>query len=129
MFFMIYGIGTDLVMVKRIERALELWGERFQRKVFTAGEIQYCLKKRNPAPSFAARFAAKEAFVKALGVGMRRGVHWKDVEVKRGPMGKPVLEISGRAREICEKQGIEGFFLSITHDDEYSSAIVVLEKK
>ncbi|MBI5966909.1 MAG: holo-ACP synthase [Deltaproteobacteria bacterium] len=126
---MIYGIGIDLVMVKRIERALELWGKRFQRKVFTPGEIQYCLQKRNPAPSFAARFAAKEAFVKALGVGMRRGVHWKDVEVQRGPMGKPVLKISGRAREICQKEGIEGFFLSISHDDEYSSAIVVLEKK
>ena len=126
---MIYGIGTDLVMVKRIEEALERWGERFQSKVFTAGEIQYCLQKRNPAPSFAARFAAKEAFVKALGVGMRRGVHWKDVEVQRGPMGKPVLKISGRAREICQKEDIGGFFLSITHDDEYSSAMVVLEKK
>jgi len=122
-------VGIDLVMVKRIAEALERWGERFQSKVFTAAEIRYCLQKRNSAPSFAARFAAKEAFVKALGVGMRRGIHWKDVEVQRGPMGKPVLKITGRAQEKCQKESIEGIFLSITHDDEYSSAMVVLEKK
>ena len=90
---MIYGIGIDLVKVKRIEEALERWGERFQNKVFTPGEIRYCLQKKNPSPNFAARFAAKEAFVKALGIGIRRGVHWKDVEVQRGSLGKPVLKI------------------------------------
>ena len=126
---MIYGIGIDLVMVQRIEDARQRFGERFQEKVFSAGEINYCLQKRNPSPNFAARFAAKEAFVKALGVGMRRGVHWKDVEVQRGPLGKPVLKLSGRALEICRRERIEGIFLSLTHDYEYSSAMVVLEKK
>ena len=126
---MIYGIGIDLVKVKRIEEALERWGERFQNKVFTPGEIRYCLQKKTPSPNFAARFAAKEAFVKALGIGMRRGVHWKDVEVERGPLGKPVLKIYGRAVEICQKERIEGLFLSLTHDGEYSGAVVVLEKK
>ena len=126
---MIYGIGIDLVMVKRIEEALRRWGERFQRKVFTPYEIQYCLQKRNPSPHFAARFAAKEAFVKALGVGMRRGVYWKDVEVQRGPLGKPLLKLSGRALEICQRDQIEGLFVSLTHDHEYSSAMVVLERK
>jgi len=126
---MIYGIGIDLVMVKRIEEALQRWGERFQRKVFTAYEIDYCSQKRNPSPHFAARFAAKEAFVKALGLGMRRGVHWKDVEVQRGPLGKPLLKLSGRAWEICQRDKIEGLFLSLTHDYEYSSAMVVLERK
>jgi len=126
---MIYGIGIDLVMVKRIEEALRRWGERFQKKVFTAYEIDYCLQKRNPSPNFAARFAAKEAFVKALGLGMRRGVHWKDVEVQRGPLGKPLLKLSGRALEICQRDKIEGLFLSLTHDHEYSSAMVVLERK
>jgi holo-[acyl-carrier protein] synthase len=126
---MIYGIGIDLVMVKRIEEALKRWGERFQRKVFTAYEIDYCLQKRNPAPNFAARFAAKEAFAKALGLGMRRGVHWKDVEVQRGPLGKPLLRLSGRALEICQQEKIEALFLSLTHDHEYSSAVVVLESR
>ena len=126
---MIYGTGIDLVMVKRIEEALRRWGERFQRKVFTAYEIDYCSQKRNPSPHFAARFAAKEAFVKALGVGMRRGVYWKDVEVQRGPLGKPLLKLSGRAWEICQRDKIEGLFLSLTHDYEYSGAMVVLERK
>jgi len=125
---MIYGIGFDLVQVSRMEGALKRWGERFQNKVFTPGEVRYCLKKRNPSPNFAARFAAKEAFVKALGIGIRRGVHWKDVEVQRGPLGKPVIRIHGRAEEICRQEGIEGLFLSLTHDGEYSGAMVVLEK-
>ncbi len=125
---MIYGIGFDLVQVSRIRDALRRWGERFQNKVFTPGEIRYSLGKRNPAPHFAARFAAKEAFVKALGIGVRRGVHWKDVEVQRGPLGRPGLKIHGRAVEICRKERIDGFFLSLTHDGDYSGAMVVLEK-
>jgi holo-[acyl-carrier protein] synthase len=125
---MIYGVGIDLVMTSRIEEALRRWGERFREKVFTPGEIQYCLHKRNPAPSFSARFAAKEAFSKALGVGMRWGVHWKDVEVKRGPLGKPVLQLHGRAKELCRSENIQGIFLSLTHDRTFSSAMVVLER-
>ncbi len=125
---MIYGIGFDLVQVSRIEIALRRWGERFQNKVFTPGEIRYGRKKRNPARHFAARFAAKEAFVKALGIGIRRGLHWKDVEVQRGPLGRPILKIHGRAVELCQKEGIDGFFLSLTHDGDYSGAMVVLEK-
>ncbi len=126
---MIYGVGIDLVMTSRIEEALQRWGERFREKVFTPGEVQYCGQKRNPAPSFAARFAAKEAFVKALGIGIRRGVHWKDVEVRRGPLGKPVLQLHGRAQELCRIENIQGVFLSLTHDRTFSSAMVVLEKK
>lgn len=126
---MIYGIGIDFVQVQRIEESLRRWGERFQRKVFTPGEIRYCLTKRNSAPNFAARFAAKEAFVKALGIGIRRGVHWKDVEVERGSLGRPVLKLSGRAAELCRKENIERFFLSLTHDGDYSGAVVVLEQE
>ncbi len=126
---MIYGIGIDLVKVGRIKEALDRWGERFQNKVFTPAEVRYCMLKKDPSPNFAARFAAKEAFVKALGIGIRRGVHWKDVEVQRGPLGKPVLRINGRAVDICLKERIEGFSLSLTHDGEYSGAVVVLEKK
>jgi holo-[acyl-carrier protein] synthase len=125
---MIFGVGIDLVKIQRMANALKRWGERFQQKAFTPGEIQYCLRKRDPSPSFAARFAAKEAFVKALGIGLRRGVHLKDVEVQRGPLGKPVLKLHGRAKEFCDQDGITGIFLSLTHDQDFSSAVVVLEK-
>jgi holo-[acyl-carrier protein] synthase len=125
---MIYGIGIDLVRVRRIEEALERWGDRFRKRVYTSGEIEYCLKKRNPSPNFAARFAAKEALVKALGIGMRRGVHWRNIEVARGPLGKPVLKLNGQAAEICQREKITGIFVSLTHDSDYSSAVVVLEK-
>jgi len=125
---MIYGIGIDLVKIKRIDEAHRRWGERFHNKAFTAGEIRYCLRKKDPAPSFAARFAAKEALVKALGVGLRRGIHLRDVEVQRGALGKPVLKLHGRAEEICARESITGIFLSLTHDEDYSSAVVVLEK-
>jgi holo-[acyl-carrier protein] synthase len=123
---MIFGVGIDLVKIQRIADALKRWGERFQGKAFTLGEVRYCLGKKDPAPSFAARFAAKEAFVKALGIGLRR---LKDVEVRRGPLGRPELKLHGRAMEICGKDGITGVFLSLTHDQDYSSAVVVLEKK
>lgn len=126
---MIYGIGIDQTFIPRIENALKLWGERFQKKVFTPAEIRYCLRKKNPGPSFAARFAAKEALVKALGVGMRRGIHWKDIEVNRGPLGKPVLQLNGLALETCRRERIDGIFLSLAHDRDYSTAVVVLEKQ
>jgi len=126
---MIWGIGVDLVEVKRIEDTLHRWGERFQKKVFTPGEVDYCSRKKRSAPNFAARFAAKEAFAKALGVGMRGGIHWKDVEVERGLLGRPVLKLSGRALELCQRERIESLFLSLTHDRNYSIAMVVLEVK
>jgi holo-[acyl-carrier protein] synthase len=126
---MVYGIGIDLVQVSRIAEALERWGDRFRNKVFTPGEIEYCQKKRNSSPHFAARFAAKEALVKALGIGMRRGVHWKNIEVARGPLGKPELKLNGRAAQLCQQAEITGVSVSITHDRDYSSAVVVLEKK
>lgn len=125
---MVYGIGVDVVQISRIARALKRWGRRFQDKVFTPEEIDYCLRKRNPHPHFAARFAAKEAFVKALGIGIRRGVHWRDIEVRRGPLGRPVLRLTGRAREILRGEKIEGISLSLSHDGDYSAATVVLER-
>jgi holo-[acyl-carrier protein] synthase len=125
---MIYGIGIDLVRVRRVEEALERWGDRFRNRVYTSGEIEYCLRKRNPSPNFAARFAAKEALVKALGIGMRRGVHWKNIEVARGPLGQPMLKLNGTAGEILKREKITGIFVSLTHDHDYGSAVVVLEK-
>ncbi len=125
---MIYGIGIDLIQVRRVEEALGRWGDRFRNRVYTSGEIEYCLRKKNPSPNFAARFAAKEALVKALGIGMRQGVHWKNIEVARGPFGQPTLKLNGAAGEILKREKITGIFVSLTHDHDYGSAIVVLEK-
>ncbi len=125
---MVFGIGIDLIQVRRIEEALARWGDRFRNRVYTAAEIAYCLRKKNPSPNFAARFAAKEALVKALGIGMRRGVHWKNIEVARGPLGQPMLNLNGPAAEILKREKITGIFVSLTHDQDYGSAVVVLEK-
>lgn len=123
---MIVGIGTDLAEVDRIAAALAEYGERFERRVFTNQEIAYC--RRNPrrmAERYAARFAAKEAFSKALGTGMRVGVFWRDIEVRRALGGRPVLELHGRARELAS--GMRSH-LSLTHTDATAMAVVILEQ-
>ena len=125
---MILGIGTDIIEIARIERSLERHREAFLRRVFTAGEIAYCeRKRRNAAESFAARFAAKEAGAKALGTGISRGVSWRELEVRRLPGRAPELLLHGRAAEIAAALGIERLALSITHSRDFSMAFVVAE--
>ena len=124
---MIYGVGTDLVEVARIERILKKWRERFTLKVFSDGEIRYCSAKACPARHLAARFAAKEAFFKGLGRGMGRGVGFRDVEVRNSPEGKPELVLHERARGVIERAGIRENHLSISHTERYAMAVVALE--
>jgi holo-[acyl-carrier protein] synthase len=126
---MIYGIGVDLVKVTRIERVLARYGDRFLAHVFTDREIAYCRGKSWAAAALAMRFAAKEAFSKALGVGLRRdGIRWREVEVIPNPMGKPELYVSGRAAQLCEAAGIEHLHLTLTDEDGRALAVVILEK-
>jgi holo-[acyl-carrier protein] synthase len=125
---MMYGVGTDLVEVARIEKILKKWRERFTLKVFSDGEIRYCSAKVCPARHFAARFAAKEAFLKGLGMGMGRGVGFRDVEVINSAEGKPALKLQERARDMVEKAGIRESHLSISHTERYAMAVVALEK-
>jgi holo-[acyl-carrier protein] synthase len=123
---MIVGIGTDLAEVDRIAEALATYGEQFERRVFTEYEIRYCRRTpRRMAERYAARFAAKEAFSKALGTGMRAGVAWRDIEVRRAPGGRPFLFLHGRAAELCA--GMQSH-LSITHTDTTAMAVVILER-
>jgi holo-[acyl-carrier protein] synthase len=124
---MIYGIGVDLVKMPRIQAAMETWGERFQKKIYTEQERALCLSKPHPTRYWAMRFAAKEAFSKAIGLGMRQGVYWKDIEVTSNPFGKPELILHGRAKEICVQAGIKNTFLTLTDEDGYAMAVVVLE--
>jgi holo-[acyl-carrier protein] synthase len=125
---MVLGVGTDLMETKRIEESIERFGDRFLERVFTAGEIAYCLrKKKNAAESFAARFAAKEAGAKALGTGISRGVTWKELEVRREANGRPTLHLSGRAAELAGAMGVRRMQLSLTHSRELAMAVVVAE--
>jgi holo-[acyl-carrier protein] synthase len=124
---MIYGIGVDLVKISRIEDVLKRWGDRFLHRVFTEAEAEICLKRAFPPSAFALRFAAKEAFSKALGLGMRGGLRWRDIEVFHFPGGRPGLRPLGRALEICRERKIGGYHLSLSDEVDYGVAMVVLE--
>jgi holo-[acyl-carrier protein] synthase len=124
---MVLGLGTDLIETKRVQESINRFGVRFLERVFTAGEIQYCQRKKNWAESFAARFAAKEAGAKALGTGISRGVSWKEFEVRREASGRPTLHVSGRARQFAEAMGVKRMHLSLTHTRELAFAVVVAE--
>jgi holo-[acyl-carrier protein] synthase len=124
---MVVGLGTDLIETRRVQESVDRFGTRFLERIFTAGEIAYCQRKKNAAESFAARFAAKEAGAKALGTGISRGVSWKEFEVRREPSGKPTLHLSGRAAELAAAMGIRRIQLSLTHSRDLAMAVVVAE--
>lgn len=125
---MIYGIGVDLVDNRRMERVLRRWGERFVLRVFTENETDAASDKAGRPGKLALRFAAKEAFSKALGLGMKRGVRWRDIEVFNDPNGRPGLNFYGKTLKICRDRGITGVHLSLSDESAYSIATVVLEK-
>lgn len=123
----IIGIGIDAVSVARVNGMRERFGERFVRRVFTEAEREYCESRREPAPSLAARFAAKEAVMKALSSGWGRGVRFKEIEVQRLEHGAPSLRLYGGARERAEKIGVEKFFISLSHEADMALAQVIAE--
>ena len=125
---MIYGIGVDLVNIERMEIVIDRWGERFTGRVFTPEEIAFCSRKAFPPQAFALRFAAKEAFSKALGLGMKKGLRWKDIEVVHLDEGQPSLKLHGRSFEMCREERIVRSHLSLSDEEEYGIAMVVLEK-
>ncbi|MEJ2588753.1 MAG: holo-ACP synthase [Deltaproteobacteria bacterium] len=125
---MIYGTGIDLVSIERMERVILRWGDRFLKRVFTAEEIRFCHCRPCAHAAFALRFAAKEAFSKALGLGMRRGVLWRDIEVFHDRAGKPGLKLRGISSKICRTNGIRGIHLSLSDDGDYGVAVVILEQ-
>lgn len=124
---MLLGTGVDLVEIARIAASIDRYGDRFLRRVFTAGEIAYCQRKRNFAESFAARFAAKEAGAKALGTGIHHGVTWTELEVRRLQGQRPTLHMQGRALHFAEAMGVRHTALSLTHTGALAMAIVHLE--
>ena len=124
---MIRGIGIDIVKVDRIEQAVERWGYRFLKRIFTAAEIERCQQRARPAQCLALRFAAKEAFAKALGLGMRKGLRWRDIEVVHDHLGKPGLLLHNQAQRLLEAMEARRTWLSLSDEREYALAVVVLE--
>jgi holo-[acyl-carrier protein] synthase len=124
---MIVGIGTDLAEVPRIQKSIDRYGDRFLNRVYTETEIAYAKRKANAAERFAARFAAKEAGMKALGTGLRNGITWRDFEVINEPSGRPGLRLYGAALEIAARMGVRRISLSLTHTADLAMAVVILE--
>jgi len=120
---MVVGVGTDIIEVDRIRRAIDRWGQRFLERVYTPDEIRYCQARKRPELSFAARFAAKEAAMKALGRGPRGGVPWKSVEVVNQPSGAPVIRISPGLRRLL---GERKLLISLTHTRRQAMATALL---
>lgn len=124
---MIVGTGVDISEVGRIEAAVKRFGDRFLHRVFTPDEVRYCMGKPNAAERLAARFAAKEAGMKAIGTGLRHGVTWQDVEVLRLSGQRPVLQFHGKAAEFAARLGCKRTHLSLSHTKEQAIAHVILE--
>jgi holo-[acyl-carrier protein] synthase len=125
---MIAGIGIDYVLISRIDKLISRYGERFLDRVFSKREIEESAKKMNRAQFFAARFAAREAFFKALGTGWGRVLSLKDVSVENDRRGRPFLNLSGRAEKVLRSRDIAGSHISMTHEGDSAMAIVILEK-
>jgi len=123
----IVGIGIDLAEVDRIRAAIERYGDRFIGRIYTTTEIAYVERKANRYERYAARFAAKEAGMKAIGTGWKRGVRWQDFEVSNLPSGRPTLKFHGVASQIADSLGVRNIALSLTHTAEQGLAIVILE--
>jgi len=124
---MIHGVGTDIIEVDRIRKFIAK-GDAFKERVWTPKEIKYCDSHRDPAPFYAARFSAKEAFVKAMGTGFIKGIGFNEIEIYHDELNKPLIRLSGKAKECADSLGITEIHLSISHVKDWANAIAVLEK-
>lgn len=125
---MIFGTGVDIVEISRVKEAIEKWGEGFLGKVFTDREIHYSNSRRISAQHFAARFAAKEAVIKAFGEPRKHPLNWTDIEVLNDGEGKPVIEFHNGALKLKKKKGIGAVIVSLSHSKEYAIANAILMK-
>ena len=125
----IYGIGTDIINIKRMKSILKRNGSSFKNKYFSVNEIKYCETKKNPSAFYAKRFAAKEALTKALGTGIGRGVNIKNIEVVNDPLGKPCIKLKGNVDKFlkkCIKKNRYNIFLSLSDDEPWAQATVII---
>ncbi len=124
---MIIGLGVDIAEVPRVQAAIERHGQRFLDRIFTPKEIEYCERFKNKFERYAGRFAAKEAAMKALGTGWRRGIRWVDLEVVREQSGRPSISLAGEAAKIAGQLGVKRISISITHTEAQALAQVIFE--
>ena len=125
----IFGIGTDIVNIKRIEKSIKKNGVVFKNKIFSKNEINYCEKKKNPFPFYAKRFAAKEALSKALGTGIRKGINFKNIEVYNDNFGKPSIQLKGSTADFLKKKiktRKYSIYLSLSDDLPWAQATVII---
>lgn len=126
---MILGTGIDLAHLSRIEEAMKRLGDRFRDRIFTNGEIEYCESKPHPYESYAARFAAKEAAMKALGTGWSSGIGWREIEIVTPDNGPPTVRLSGNALKRFEQMGASTIHISMSHSDDLAIAQVIIESE
>ena len=125
----IFGIGTDIVNIKRIEKSFKKNGNKFKKKVFSINEINYCEKKKNPLTFYAKRFAAKEALSKALGTGIRKGINFKHIEIFNDSLGKPSIKLKGSTADFLKKKIKSknySIYLSLSDDMPWAQASVII---
>jgi holo-[acyl-carrier protein] synthase len=123
---MILGVGIDLVQISRIGEVIARWKGRFLDRIFTPAEQAYCFRHREPSPHFAARFAAKEAMVKALGWNRDDPFSWSEIETVNDASGRPHLQMSGQVRLVADRLGVARVWVSLSHDHDYAVAHVML---
>lgn len=121
----VVGIGTDIVECLRIAQMIERHGELFINRVYTPLEVRYCQSRKASTQHYAGRWAAKEAILKAIGTGWRRGISWRDVEVRNDPSGRPVVGLRGGARDVVEQFGIRQLLVSISHCRSHATAYAI----
>ena len=124
---MIYGIGVDIAATERFQRFIDNGNSAIMERLFTQSERSLCGNRKDAASCLAARFAAKESFLKALGTGLRDGISWQDMEVTNNALGKPELTLSGKAEEQILANGVVRVHVSLSHDGGSAIAMVVLE--
>jgi holo-[acyl-carrier protein] synthase len=123
---LIFGVGLDMIEVSRMSRTLSRT-QGLKDRLFTAAEAAYCESKYRSAEHFAARFAAKEAFLKALGTGWRGGLRFNEIEIVNDDLGRPTVVVHGKVKEFCQANGIREMHVSLSHLRETAGAVVVLE--
>jgi len=126
---MIIGIGTDIVDVKRMQNAVERFGDRFLQRIFTENEIKYSEGKISRYQHLAVRFGAKEALLKAMGTGLRDGILWHEIETKNDKLGKPTIFCSGICLEKLNELQVDNIHISLSHTEKYGVATVILERR
>jgi holo-[acyl-carrier protein] synthase len=124
---LIFGTGIDIIEVDRVSKQVSD-SKGFREQIFTEREIKYCESKRSKAQNYAVRFAAKEAFFKALGTGWRGGMAWNEVEVLNNRLGKPEIVVHGKIKKYLEKKKITGIHVSLSHINNFANAFVIIEK-